>query len=139
MSLTLELNRRLAMKKSGTPGENRLRMLRDTYGRTQLDIELDANLGIGYLQRVELGKVRYPERNTLERILTALNAHSLYGTTRYSGTVWLRGRYACSERGRDSVGSRNMPDRTQRGSVSGVPAGLRAPPADVELVRPQTF
>jgi len=50
-------------------------MLRDTYGRTQLDIELDANLGIGYLQRVESGKVRYPERNTLERILAALNAH----------------------------------------------------------------
>ena len=58
-----------------TPGGNRLRALRDDCGRTQLDVELNASLGIGYLQRVESGKVRYPERDTLERILAALGAH----------------------------------------------------------------
>jgi transcriptional regulator with XRE-family HTH domain len=64
----------LNMKTSNTPGGNRLRTLREYYGRTQLDIELDASLGIGYLQRVEAGKVRQPERDTLERILMALGA-----------------------------------------------------------------
>lgn len=63
------------MIRSGTPGGNRLRTLRDDCGRTQLDVELEAHLGIGYLQRVESGKVRYPERDTLERILAALGAH----------------------------------------------------------------
>ena len=63
------------MKRIGTPGGNRLRALRDDCGRTQLDVELEAHLGIGYLQRVESGKVRYPERDTLERILAALGAH----------------------------------------------------------------
>jgi transcriptional regulator with XRE-family HTH domain len=63
------------MKKSATPGGNRLRALREFCGKTQLDVELDASLGIGYLQRVESGKVRYPERDTLERILGALGAH----------------------------------------------------------------
>lgn len=62
------------MKRSNTPGGNRLRTLREYYGRTQLDIELDANLGVGYLQRVEAGKVQQPERDTLERILAALGA-----------------------------------------------------------------
>ena len=61
-------------KAAATPGGNRLRALREDYARTQMDVELDANLGIGYLQRVESGKVRYPERDTLERILAALNA-----------------------------------------------------------------
>jgi transcriptional regulator with XRE-family HTH domain len=60
------------MKYSGTPGGNRLKALRELAGRTQLDIELDASLGMGYLQRVESGKVRHPERETLERILAAL-------------------------------------------------------------------
>ncbi len=58
-----------------TPGGNRLRALRDLCARTQLDVELDAHLGIGYLQRVESGKVRSPDRDTLERILAALGAH----------------------------------------------------------------
>src|SRR5262245_1982423 len=58
-----------------TPGGKRLKLLREYTGRSQLDVELDASLGIGYLQRVESGKVRHPERNTLERILTALDAH----------------------------------------------------------------
>ena len=62
------------MQKMGTPGGNRLKALRDYVGRTQLDVELDASLGIGYLQRVESGKVHHPERDTLERILAALGA-----------------------------------------------------------------
>jgi transcriptional regulator with XRE-family HTH domain len=62
------------MKPSNSPGGKRLRTLREYYGRTQLDVELEANLGIGYLQRVEVGKVQQPERDTLERILAALDA-----------------------------------------------------------------
>lgn len=58
-----------------TPGGNRLRGLREYRSKTQLQVELDASLGIGYLQRVESGKVKYPERDTLERILAALGAH----------------------------------------------------------------
>jgi hypothetical protein len=37
-------------------------------------VEADADLGTGYLQRVESGRVVQPERTTLERILTALGA-----------------------------------------------------------------
>jgi transcriptional regulator with XRE-family HTH domain len=59
---------------SPTSGGYRLRTLREALGRTQLDVELDAELGSGYLQRVESGKVQHPERATLERILTALAA-----------------------------------------------------------------
>lgn len=62
------------MKASDTPGGKRLRALREFYGKTQLAIELDASLGIGYLQRLELGRVQQPEHDTLERILSALNA-----------------------------------------------------------------
>jgi transcriptional regulator with XRE-family HTH domain len=62
------------MEKRSSPGGNRLKALREYVGRTQLDVELDANLGMGYLQRVESGKVRHPERDTLERILAALGA-----------------------------------------------------------------
>ena len=51
-----------------------LRALRQAYGKTQLDIELDAELGIGYLQRLELGKVQRPEHATLLRIVNALEA-----------------------------------------------------------------
>lgn len=61
-------------KFSATPGGNRLRALRERAGRPQLEVELDASLGIGYLGRVESGKVRHPERETLERILAALGA-----------------------------------------------------------------
>lgn len=60
-------------KQPRTPGGIRLRALREAAGRTQLELELDASLGIGYLQRLELGKVQHPERETLERILTALD------------------------------------------------------------------
>lgn len=59
-------------KTPNTLGGIRLRALRATYGKTQLDVELDASLGIGYLQRLERGKVQHPERDTLERILAAL-------------------------------------------------------------------
>jgi transcriptional regulator with XRE-family HTH domain len=63
------------MEKSATPGGNHLKALREYMGKPQMEVELDADLGIGYLQRVESGKVRHPERETLERILTALSAH----------------------------------------------------------------
>jgi transcriptional regulator with XRE-family HTH domain len=53
------------MSMSGTPGGKRLRALRNDYGKTQLAVELDANLGTGYLQRLETGKVQQPERDTL--------------------------------------------------------------------------
>jgi transcriptional regulator with XRE-family HTH domain len=58
----------------GTSGGNRLRWLREKAAKTQLAVELDAELGSGYLQRVEAGKVLHPERETLERILAALHA-----------------------------------------------------------------
>ena len=59
---------------AGTPGGERLRALREAVGRTQLWVELEAELGTGYLQRVESGKVAQPVRATLERILAALGA-----------------------------------------------------------------
>lgn len=58
----------------GTPSGKRLKALRETAHKTQLEVELDASLGSGYLQRLESGKVKHPERNTLERILAALDA-----------------------------------------------------------------
>ncbi len=58
----------------GTPGGAKLRALREHAGKTQLWVEAEAELGSGYLQRVESGKVAQPERATLERILTALDA-----------------------------------------------------------------
>jgi MmyB-like transcription regulator ligand binding domain/Helix-turn-helix domain len=57
-----------------TPGGIKLRMLREQAGKTQLFVEAEANLGSGYVQRIESGKVRQPERQTLERLLTALAA-----------------------------------------------------------------
>jgi transcriptional regulator with XRE-family HTH domain len=62
------------MNSPRTPGGKRLRALREFHGKTQLDVELDAGLGIGYLQRLELGRVKQPEHDTLERILAALDA-----------------------------------------------------------------
>jgi transcriptional regulator with XRE-family HTH domain len=58
----------------GTPGGVKLRALREGAGRTQLWVEVEAGLGTGYLQRLESGRVVQPERATLERILTALEA-----------------------------------------------------------------
>jgi transcriptional regulator with XRE-family HTH domain len=57
-----------------TPGGARLRALRAATGKSQLAVELEASLGLGYLQRLERGKVQRPERETLDRILTALGA-----------------------------------------------------------------
>lgn len=57
-----------------TPGGVRLRTLREQAGRTQLWVELEAELGSGYLQRIESGRVLQPSRATLERILRALGA-----------------------------------------------------------------
>ena len=55
-------------------GGSRLRELRRQAGKTQLFVELEADLGSGYLQRVEAGKVVLPEKYTLERILKAIGA-----------------------------------------------------------------
>jgi transcriptional regulator with XRE-family HTH domain len=63
-----------------TPGGIRLRALRERAGKTQLAVELEADLGSGYLQRIESGKVAHPQRQTLERILAALDAR--YGERR---------------------------------------------------------
>ena len=51
-----------------------LRALRLQAHKTQLFVELEAELGSGYLQRVESGKVLQPEKPTLARILAALQA-----------------------------------------------------------------
>ena len=59
---------------SRTPGGARLRALREAAGRSQLWVEAEADLGTGYLQRLEYGRVAQPERPTLERILAALEA-----------------------------------------------------------------
>lgn len=63
-----------------TPGGVRLRALCAQAGKTQLAVELAADLGSGYLQRIESGKVAHPQRPTLERILAALGAR--YGERR---------------------------------------------------------
>ena len=76
-------------KQPRTPAALRLRALREASGKTQLDVELDANLGLGYLQRLELGKVQQPEQATIDRILDALGVSfmercevsALYGYT----------------------------------------------------------
>jgi transcriptional regulator with XRE-family HTH domain len=52
----------------------RLRALREKRGRTQLWVEAEAEIGTGYLQRVESGRVAQPGRRTIERILDALGA-----------------------------------------------------------------
>jgi transcriptional regulator with XRE-family HTH domain len=61
-------------RRSWTPGGARLRALRERAGRTQLWVELEGDLGAGYLQRVESGRVSQPERVTVERVLDALQA-----------------------------------------------------------------
>jgi transcriptional regulator with XRE-family HTH domain len=49
-----------------------MRALREQAGKTQLWVEVEANLGTGYLQRVESGRVAQPGHGTVERILDAL-------------------------------------------------------------------
>lgn len=61
------------MSSKMTPGGRKLRELRECAKRTQLSIEIQAGIGTGYLQRVESGKVLHPEKETLERILKALD------------------------------------------------------------------
>ena len=58
----------------GTPGGARLRAVREQAGRSQLWVEAEADLGTGYLQRVESGRVAQPGRATVEKILDALDA-----------------------------------------------------------------
>jgi len=55
-------------------GGARLRAIREAKGKTQLWVELEAELGTGYLQRVESGRVALPGHAILERVLTALGA-----------------------------------------------------------------
>lgn len=57
---------------AATAGGGRLLQLRLQAGKAQLQIEAEAGLGCGYLQRIEAGKVRQPQRATLERLLAAL-------------------------------------------------------------------
>lgn len=61
-------------EREGTPGGVALRAVRQRAGRTQLWVEAEAELGSGYLQRVESGRVRQPERATVERVLEVLGA-----------------------------------------------------------------
>jgi transcriptional regulator with XRE-family HTH domain len=60
--------------RAGTPGGSRLRAVREQARRSQLWVEAEADLGTGYLQRVESGRVALPGRVTVERILDALEA-----------------------------------------------------------------
>jgi transcriptional regulator with XRE-family HTH domain len=62
----------MATRTSATPGGAKLRFLREQSHRTQLWVEAEAELGTGYLQRLESGRVLQPEQPTLERILGAL-------------------------------------------------------------------
>lgn len=64
----------MSRQRTGTPGGFKLRSLRELAGRTQLWVELEAEIGTGYLQRIESGRVNQPVRATLERILSALEA-----------------------------------------------------------------
>ena len=66
--------RRAERSQSGTPGGAKLRALREQSGRAQLWVEAEANLGTGYVQRVESGRVAQPGRGTVEAILDALGA-----------------------------------------------------------------
>ncbi|MCC7367098.1 MAG: hypothetical protein IT306_01675 [Chloroflexi bacterium] len=59
---------------AATPGGARLRAIREQAGRAQLWVEAEADLGTGYLQRVESGRVAQPSRVTVERILAVLDA-----------------------------------------------------------------
>src|SRR3954451_12696327 len=60
--------------RAGTPGGAKLRAVREQAGRSQLWVEAEADLGTGYLQRVESGRVAQPGRGTVEKILDALDA-----------------------------------------------------------------
>ncbi len=61
-------------KRSDSSGGARLRALREAAGKTQLWVEAEADLGSGYLQRIESGKVAQPGRGMLEHILSAIGA-----------------------------------------------------------------
>ena len=66
----------MGARQSRTPGGAKLRELREQAGRTQLWVEAEADLGTGYVQRVESGRVAQPGRSTVERILDALGARN---------------------------------------------------------------
>src|SRR4029450_896091 len=58
----------------GPPGGALLRRPRERAGRSQLWVEAEADLGTGYLQRVESGRGTQPGRVTGQKILEALGA-----------------------------------------------------------------
>ncbi len=62
------------IQRSDLAGGAWLRMLREAAGKTQLWVEAEADLGTGYLQRIESGRVAQPGREMLERILIAIGA-----------------------------------------------------------------
>ncbi|MGH2557673.1 MAG: helix-turn-helix domain-containing protein [Thermomicrobiales bacterium] len=65
-------------RRAGTTlGGEQLRALRKRAGATQFWVELEAEIGSGYLQRIESGRVALPERSTIEQILNALAARYL--------------------------------------------------------------
>lgn len=55
-------------------GGQRIRALRERSGRSQTEVESSALLGEHYLKRIELGQIMRPQRDTLMRILDALDA-----------------------------------------------------------------
>ena len=64
----VEVGRRpgqMGARGAGTPGGARLRALREQAGKAQLWVEAEAELGTGYLQRVESGKVEAGALNFL--------------------------------------------------------------------------
>ncbi|NJM08289.1 helix-turn-helix domain-containing protein [Candidatus Gracilibacteria bacterium] len=55
-------------------GGQRIRSLRERSGKSQTTVESIAELGEHYLKRIELGQITRPQRDTLTRILDALDA-----------------------------------------------------------------
>lgn len=75
--IKVEIGRRMGsveQQRSNPIGGAHLRNLREAAGQTQLWVEAEAELGTGYLQRIESGKVAQPGRAMLERILGAIGA-----------------------------------------------------------------
>lgn len=75
--IEVEIWRRMSLasnKQANLTGGRQLRVLRESAGKTQLWVEAEADLGTGYLQRIESGKVAQPGRTMLDRILSAIGA-----------------------------------------------------------------
>jgi transcriptional regulator with XRE-family HTH domain len=61
-------------KEQPTPGGQALRRLRQRARKTQDEVECETGIGKGKLSRIERGKAKKLQRDTLERILTSLGA-----------------------------------------------------------------